>query len=161
MPPHAGASRIDLAQRRLRERHLEKRCHDIRARGSLAASRLQGGPMTINSTPAETPVLAISPDKVCFLIDLAHEIDANDFVNNPSYAEAKAFIDTLSEDEQIDLVTLAWVGRDDNSIDDWDDLRAEAVRAHNERTAGYLLGMPLLADQLEEALEQFGLSCEE
>jgi Protein of unknown function (DUF3775) len=117
--------------------------------------------MTINSTPADTPVLSISPDKVCFLIDLAHEIDVNDFVNNPSYAEAKAFIDTLSEDEQIDLVTLAWVGRDDNTIADWNDLREEATRAHNERTADYLLGMPLLADQLEEALEQLGLSCEE
>ena len=115
----------------------------------------------IKVKPADMPVLSVSPDKVCFLIDLAHEIDANDFVNSPSYAEAKAFIDALSEDEQVDLVTLAWVGRDDNTIADWDDLHEEAARAHNERTAGYLLGMPLLADQLEEALEQLGLSCEE
>jgi hypothetical protein len=38
-------------------------------------------------------------------------------------------------------------------------LRAEAARAHNGRTARYLLGMPLLPDYLEEALAQFNLSC--
>jgi hypothetical protein len=67
----------------------------------------------------------------------------------------------MSEDEQIDLVALAWVGRDDNTIAEWDELRAEAARAHNERTADYLLGKPMLADQLEDALAQLGLSCEE
>jgi Protein of unknown function (DUF3775) len=40
-------------------------------------------------------------------------------------------------------------------------LRAEAARAHNKRTASYLLGMPLLADHLEEALAQFGRSCDD
>jgi hypothetical protein len=40
-------------------------------------------------------------------------------------------------------------------------LRAEAARAHNKRTPGYLLGMPLLSDHLEEGLSQFGRSCEE
>lgn len=115
----------------------------------------------VNATPATSPTLSIAQDKVCYIITLAHEIDVNDVVDDPSYDEAKIFIDALSEDEQIDLVTLAWLGRDDNSVDDWDDLRAEATRAHNERTADYLLGMPLLADQLEDALEQLGLSCEE
>jgi len=33
------------------------------------------------------------------------------------------------------------------------------VNAYNGRTADYLLGIPLLADYLEEALAQFGLSC--
>ena len=34
-------------------------------------------------------------------------------------------------------------------------------RAHNKRTAEYLLGMPLLGDLLEEGLAQFGHSIEE
>ncbi|TPV99409.1 MAG: hypothetical protein USCAAHI_01149 [Beijerinckiaceae bacterium] len=34
-------------------------------------------------------------------------------------------------------------------------MRAEAARAHNKRTAAYLLGIPLLADYLEEALSLF------
>ncbi len=67
----------------------------------------------------------------------------------------------MSEDEQIDLVALAWLGRGDGTLDDWDNLRDEAARAHNNRTAAYLLGLPLLPDYLEEALAQFGITCEE
>jgi hypothetical protein len=40
-------------------------------------------------------------------------------------------------------------------------LRAEAARAHNKRTAAYLLGIPLLSDYLEEALSLFDLSCDD
>ena len=60
----------------------------------------------------------------------------------------------MTEDKQVDLVTLAWLGRGDGSLEDWNKLRDEAVRAHNRRTASYLLGMPLLADYLDEALAQ-------
>ena len=72
-----------------------------------------------------------------------------------------AMIRGLNEDEQIDLVALAWLGRGDGDLDNWQDLHAEAARAHNKRTAEYLLGMPLLGDYLEEALSQFGHSTEE
>jgi hypothetical protein len=58
----------------------------------------------------------------------------------------------LNDDEQIDLVALTWLGRGDGDIGNWGDLRAEAARAHNKRTAAYLLGKPMLADHLEEAL---------
>ena len=127
------------------------------------------------------PELSISPDKVCYIIAKAHEFDAKDVVTDPdegSNATDDAMLSVLedhsddpvvqeiwaaffamSEDEQIDLVTLAWLGRGDGTLDDWDELRAEAARAHNKRTASYLLGMPLLGDYLEEALSQFGLSC--
>ena len=53
-----------------------------------------------------------------------------------------------------------WLGRGDGTLADLDELRAEAARAHNKRTASYLLGMPLLSDYLEEALSQFGISIE-
>jgi hypothetical protein len=72
-----------------------------------------------------------------------------------------AFVDDMSEDEQIDLVTLAWLGRGDGSIEEWDDLRQQAADAHNERTAAYLLGIPLLPDYLEDGLAAFGRSCED
>ncbi|MCA6106759.1 DUF3775 domain-containing protein [Bradyrhizobium sp. CNPSo 4026] len=72
-----------------------------------------------------------------------------------------AIIRGLNVDEQIDLVALAWLGRGDGELDEWDDLRAEATHAHNKRTAEYLLGMPLLGDYLEEALSQFGHSVAE
>jgi hypothetical protein len=131
----------------------------------------------------QLPTLSISPEKVCFIAVKVREFDAKDIVtmpdeasnasddrmisvledhrDDPVVAEVTGFIGALTEDEQIDLVALAWLGRGDATIDEWDELRAEAARAHNKRTASYLLGMPLLPDHLEEALSQFGCSCEE
>jgi hypothetical protein len=70
----------------------------------------------------------------------------------------------MTEDEQIDLVALAWLGRDDNTLEDWPSIREEAAGSHRSRhggTARYLLGMPLLSDYLEEGLAMFGKSCEQ
>jgi len=129
------------------------------------------------------PELSISEEKLCFIIAKAREFDVKDVVTDPEDAsnatddamlsvledhsddpvvqELAAVIFAMSEDEQIDLVALTWLGRGDGSIEDWGELRAEAARAHNRRTASYLLGIPLLADYLEEAISQFGISCEE
>jgi hypothetical protein len=138
------------------------------------------------TSPEEQPALAISPEKVCFVIIKAREFDAKDIVTEPDTGsnpsddkmiavledhgddpvleELTSFISSLSEDEQIDLVALAWLGRDDNTIEDWQALREEAGRAHSARTthtANYLLGMPLVSDYLEEGLSLFGQSCED
>ena len=129
------------------------------------------------------PDLSISPDKLNFIITKAREFDAKDIVTDPGDSsnatddamlsvledhpddpvvqELTAFIRALTEDEQIDLVALAWLGRGDGTADDWDDLRNEATRAHNKRTASYLLGMPLLPTHLEDGLEELGISLEE
>jgi hypothetical protein len=56
----------------------------------------------------------------------------------------------LDEDEQVNLVVLAWVGRGEAS--QWEEVLAEARRAHNARTAEYLLSLPKLGDYLEEGL---------
>ena len=55
----------------------------------------------------------------------------------------------------------AALGRDDYSAGDWPAVREQAAHAHNERTASYLLGMPLVGDFLEEGLSLLGYSCEE
>jgi hypothetical protein len=131
----------------------------------------------------DAQVLTISPEKVCFVIIKAREYDAKDEVtevdpgSNPSddkdvsvledheddpvVEELTSLINSLSEDEQIDLVALAWLGRDDFSASDWPAVREEAARARNQRTAEYLLGMPLVGDYLEEGLSMLGYSCEE
>jgi hypothetical protein len=75
--------------------------------------------------------------------------------------ELAAFIRALNFDEQVDLVTLTWIGRGDGAIADWAELRDVACAEHNRWTARYLLGTPLLGDYLAEALAQFGYSCEE
>ena len=116
------------------------------------------------------PTLSISPEKVCFFIAKAHEFDVADEVVDPdseasvvdeaTFQELTAFINGLTEDEQIDLVALTWLGRGDATIDEWDELREEAAGLHNNRTAAYLLAKPMLGDHLEEGLAQFGISCE-
>lgn len=135
---------------------------------------------------ADTPPLTISPDKVCWFIVKAREFDVKEgatdpdsgsnasddgmvdvlesSANDPVEQELRSAIFGLTEDEKIDLVALAWLGRDDNMADDWPALREEAARAqanHANHTAGYLLGEPLLADFLEEGLSLLGYSCDE
>ena len=130
------------------------------------------------------PTLSISTEKICFVVLKAREFDVKDVdtsfdddgsnpaddamtevledrPDDPVDQELVAFIEAMSEDEQVDLVTLTWLGRGDGGLEVWDDLRAEAARVHNRRTASYLLGIPLLPDFLEEALAAFGRSCEE
>lgn len=128
-------------------------------------------------------VLTISPEKVCFVIVKAKEYDAKDEVSEPDpgsnpsddkdiavleahdddpvLEELTSLISALSEDEQVDLVALAWLGRGDYAAADWLEVRAEAAAAHNDRTAAYLCGMPLVGDFLEEGLSLLGYSCEE
>ncbi len=127
--------------------------------------------------------LAISPDKVCFIIIKAREYDAKeaveepdpgsnpsddkdvevleDYGDDPVVEEITSLINSMSEDEQIDLVTIAWLGRDDNTVADWASLRQDAADAHNARTAEYLLGTPNVGDLLEEGLSMLGFSCED
>jgi len=140
-------------------------------------------PQAATETPDDDGVLTISPEKVFFIIVKAREFDAKDEVtepdpgSNPSddkdvevledhgddpvVEELTSFINALDEDEQIDLVALAWLGRDDYTAQDWDEIRAEAARAHNKRTASYLLGIPQLGDFLEEGLSLLGYSVED
>jgi hypothetical protein len=128
--------------------------------------------------------LTISPEQVCFIIVKAREFDVKDVdseldggsngaddgmisvledhAGDAVQEELTSFIHDLTEDEQIDLVALAWLGRDDNTIEDWPSLREEAASARRTSrggTARYLLGIPVLADYLEEGLSMFGISC--
>jgi hypothetical protein len=130
----------------------------------------------------DLPEISVSDEKLCFIIEKAREFDVKDVVTDPDIAsnptddamiavledhrddpvvqELVAVIKSMSVDEQIDLVALTWLGRGDGGVEDWSELRAEAARAHNRHTAGYLLGIPLLADYLEEAASLFGIECE-
>ena len=126
------------------------------------------------------PELMISPEKVGFLIEKAREFDVKEAATDldsgsnaadddmidvleddgadPVAREITGFIDALSEDEQIDLVALMRLGRGDGSIEEWKDLRRQAAEGHNNRTARYLLGEPMLGDLLAEGLHEFGIS---
>jgi Protein of unknown function (DUF3775) len=137
--------------------------------------------MEQNVPDDEKPNLQTSLDKICCIVLKAHEFDAKDIAadedpgSNPSddkmvdvlevhsddpvRQEMVTFIDSMNDDEQIELVALMWLGRGDGDASEWESIRAEAERKHNENTALYLLGTPLLRDHLEEGLAKLDLSC--
>jgi hypothetical protein len=124
-------------------------------------------------------MLEIAPEKVAHVIVKAREWDAKvgawgdpasgdtqddpaavmaDIRDDPTAHELATFIAALNDDEQASLVALTWIGRGTFEAEEL----AEAIEtAHAERvnaTARYLLGMPLLADYLEEGLAKLGIS---
>jgi Protein of unknown function (DUF3775) len=132
----------------------------------------------------EKPVeLAISTEKVCYIILKAREFDVKvepaeddpgsnptddadasvleDYEDDPTLAELKEAIDDLNDDEVVDLIALAWVGRGDFSRAEWAAARHLARARHRPKSSKYLIGMPALGDYLEEGLDTLGHSCEE
>lgn len=129
---------------------------------------------------AAKPVLEIAPEKVAHVIIKAREFDAKvgawdaspgdgdadedpsaileDLSNDPTAAEIAGFIDALNDDEQAHLVALAWVGRGTYEAEEFDEAVETARSEQTNSTASYLLGLPLLADYLEEGLEKLGFS---
>lgn len=125
------------------------------------------------------PELAISAEKVGFLIEKARQFDVKEAASDPDSGsngadddmidvlqdtgsdpvvrEITGFIRALNADEQIDLVALMRLGRGDGTIEEWKELRREAAEGRNGRTATYLLGEPMLGDLLAEGIEKFGL----
>jgi len=124
----------------------------------------------------------INPRKVCFIATMARELFAEDEgatpdASNPSdddarailtdaaygpvHAELSQYIDDLDEDEAAALVALLWIGRGDFDAKDWRDAVAQARERSQTPAASYLLGEPLLADYLQDALAAFGQSCDD
>ena len=128
--------------------------------------------------------LGIATDKVCHIILKARAWDAKQADDDPAsgsnatddgmadvlenqpdrdatYAELVAFIRALDIEEQVNLVALAWVGRGTYELSEWQQALETARGEHNDRTAEYLLGLPMLGDYLEEGLAVFNESCDE
>lgn len=128
-------------------------------------------------------MLANDLETICFIVIKARAFDAKvaiqepdpgsnpgdegmrevleDYPDDPVEDELTAAIDSLNEDQQIELVALSWMGRGDYDKEDWPEAVAEARAARSDHTAGYLLGMPLVGDYLENGLATLGYSCEE
>jgi len=125
--------------------------------------------------------LNINPEKVCFIIIKAREFDAKvdpveadpgsnpaddderevleDYADDPTFEELKGALETLDDDEVIDVIALAWVGRGDFGREEWPAARTLAQERHRGRSAEYLIGIPTLGDYLEEGLAALGHSC--
>ncbi len=124
----------------------------------------------------------INTEKVCFVIVKARELESEDegletdegsnptddkFVSvmtDEAYesvrAELAAFIDAMDEDEQCELVALAWIGRGEFTAEEWKTAVAEARSRRDRPTSQYLLENPMLASHLDYGLAEFGESCE-
>jgi hypothetical protein len=70
--------------------------------------------------------------------------------------ELRELIADLNVDEAAELIALAWLGRGDYEPGEWQDAVAEARQRGRRKTATYLLGLPMLADYLEEGLQAIG-----
>lgn len=122
----------------------------------------------------------INTDKVCFIVVKARELESEDEgvdadASNPTddrfvsvlteeafdsvRTEIASFIEAMDEEEQAELVALAWVGRADFAADEWETALSEARARHEGPTSDYLLGLPLLSAYLEIGLGEFGESC--
>lgn len=128
-------------------------------------------------------MLNINPETVCFFILKAREFHAKEEVEIPEpplspgdhwalhvladhsddlyLAEARAVVEDLEPDQQAELVALMWLGRGDYTLEEWDAAVEEAQASLTDHTAEYLFAHPLVADFLEEGLDQHGYSCEE
>ena len=113
----------------------------------------------IFSTFAALPAWAISPDLRLLSLVPPHAEILSGIKPSPSKEQANRFLLTTTQD-RIDLEDLAALFGVDSNRNTYEIL-LEAARDHNNRTASYLLGTPLLADYLEEGMAQFGISCEE
>jgi len=128
-------------------------------------------------------MLAIPLEKLAYIITKAREFDVEvppvdedsgsnpsddaewdvlqDSPDNPTHQELVDAIDSLSDLERIELLALTWLGRGDYIKEEWREALAEARRIHDEKETDYLIGTPLLADYLEEAVSQLGYSLED
>jgi hypothetical protein len=125
----------------------------------------------------------VSVETVCFLIVKAREYDVKvephesdpgsnpsddaeaevleDYPSDPTLAELREAIMDLNDDEVVDVIAIAWVGRGDFDRSDFEAARNLARERHRPNSAPYLTGMPTLGDYLEEGLSELGYSCEE
>ncbi len=109
------------------------------------------------NTNDDPVMLEIDPTKVCFIIVKAREFDAKtevvepdpgsnpaddggravleDYPDDPVYEELERLIGSLNEDEQANLVALAWLGRGDYTSEEWDEALATARDRHTGSTA--------------------------
>jgi hypothetical protein len=75
--------------------------------------------------------------------------------------ELTASIARLNDDEQLDLITLIWIGRGDFDLSQWHEARQSARDIGRTRTPRYVIEIPLVSDYLDEALSQLGFSLED
>lgn len=123
--------------------------------------------------------LTVNPEAVSFIIAKAREFDAKvepddpdsgsnpsddkaidilqDFADDPTLEELKSAIENLNNDESRDLVAIMWTGRGDYDKDSWTEAKAQANTIPPQDRSRYLVGTPMLADYLEQGLDELDI----
>jgi hypothetical protein len=129
------------------------------------------------------PELTINPDTAFAIMLKAREFDAKveqsdpDSGSNPSddrgvdaleagpsddtQREIGSAISDLNDDEQLDLIALILVGREDYTIEEWASARSEARNVGRAHVAKFVTDIPLVSDFLEEGLSRFNLTVQD
>ncbi len=150
----------------MNENAIPKRKRSKRSEGGAVHRGVRKTMNQIISPEPELPPgveLGINVDKVCHIIAKARQFDAKEGISDPDSGsnasddgmtdvledlpvgqdatrlEIVEFIRALDEDEQINLVALAWVGRGTYELSEWREALREARSEHNKRVAEYLL----------------------
>lgn len=128
-------------------------------------------------------MLATPLEKLAFIIEKAREFDAETAptgsesgsnpsddrdvaileaaADNPTEEELSAALNTLDDEQRVELLALMWLGRGDFDRGEWRAALAQAREVHDENETDYLVGTPLLADYLEIGLDLLGYSLED
>ncbi|WP_415182855.1 DUF3775 domain-containing protein [Phaeovulum sp.] len=105
-------------------------------------------------------MLQISAAKIAYIIILAREFDAG-VPGTGHEAELRNFIEALNDDEKANLVAVMWIGRETYDAEELAEAIATAKAEATVPTEDYLLGIPMLADYLEDGLDALGISLED
>ena len=122
-------------------------------------------------------LVSLARDTVESIIELAREFDAQVAPDDSSSAidddeedhalearrssplsgELQRDIFELSDEAQIELVALMWVGRGTFDKEDWAEALETAANERTHATSDYLMGTPMLSDHLEAGLDTVAL----
>lgn len=126
-----------------------------------------------------TDLLNINPEIVYFIISKAKEFHAKEEVtfdekisdseyeydwsqiladheDDMTYQEIKKVIEDLEPDQQVDLLTLMYIGRGDYDSEQWSEAHKEARQNLAPNLTDYLISKPLIAEYLAKGLELLG-----
>ena len=115
----------------------------------------------IRARELEAQVPAIDPDNDDAPDDSDDQFDVMDDETNETVTdEVRTTLEDLADDQIVEVLALAWVGRGTYDTSEWDEALEEANDASSADRVDQLLEMPMLAGYLDSGLAAFDLSCD-
>ena len=106
---------------------------------------VQGREEEVDTAPASNPS---DDDAIDALQETAGDL---------SREEVRKELRGLDDRQQAELVALMWIGRGDAEPEEWDETIELARQLKDGPTPKYLLGHPLVAEEIEEGVSRLGI----